>query len=337
MKYKISLFMRKPEKGRHFSLENIYFDLFKSFKHKNLLIEYKVSPFVSKGFVNRILICIWAYFNQGDLNHISGDINYISIFLKKKKTINSIQDCYSMKRLNNFQRFIYLYFWIKIPYFLSEKIIVSSKKIKDEISHYIKDYKKKKIEIINHFISKKFKNKPKRNLSKVPKILIVGSSENKNIFNMVSSLNKINCEIIIIGKISSKIEYLLEANCLKYKSYVSLSQKKVVQHYINSDILLYVSNYEGFGLPILEAQSVGRPVITSNLEPMKFVAGKGALLVNPKNINQISIAIKKVLTNKKTRLLLIKKGHENIKRFNKQEILQKHIKIYKNILKISDQ
>ena len=154
---------------------------------------------------------------------------------------------------------------------------------------------------------------------------------------MVSSLKKINCEIIIIGKISSKIEYLLEANCLKYKSYVSLSQKKVVQHYINSDILLYVSNYEGFGLPILEAQSVGRPVITSNLEPMKFVAGKGALLVNPKNINQISIAIKKVLTNKKTRLLLIKKGHENIKRFNKQEILQKHIKIYKNILKISDQ
>ena len=130
---------------------------------------------------------------------------------------------------------------------------------------------------------------------------------------------------------------MLEANCLKYKSYVSLSQKKVVQHYINSDILLYVSNYEGFGLPILEAQSVGRPVITSNLEPMKFVAGKGALLVNPKNINQISIAIKKVLTNKKTRLLLIKKGHENIKRFNKQEILQKHIKIYKNILKISDQ
>jgi len=80
MKYKISLFMRKPIKGRNFSLENIYFDLFKSFKHKNLLIEYKVSPFVSKGIFNRILICIWAYFNQGDLNHISGDINFISIF-----------------------------------------------------------------------------------------------------------------------------------------------------------------------------------------------------------------------------------------------------------------
>lgn len=337
MKYKISLFMRKPFKGRHFSLENIYFDLFKKFKHKKLQIEFKVSPFVSKGIFNRILICIWAYFNQGDLNHISGDINFLSIFLSKKKTINTIHDCYSMKRLSYFKKYIYLFFWIKIPFFKSKKIITVSHKTKQELLNYVKGDSENKISVIDNFISGKFIKSFKRKINKTAKILVIGTSENKNINNIIISLKKIKCEVIIIGKLNNDIESLLKKNFINYKNFISLSQKKIIEHYIDSDLLLYVSTYEGFGLPILEAQSIGRAVITSNLEPMKFVAGKGALLVNPKNVDQISNAIKKILTNKKIRLSLIKKGHENIKRFNKQEILQKHIIIYKNILNISDQ
>ena len=58
-------------------------------------------------------------------------------------------------------------------------------------------------------------------------------------------------------------------------------------------MLLFPSNYEGFGVPILEAQSIGRPVITSKFQPTKNVAGNAAIFVNlcataskngPKNI-----------------------------------------------------
>ena len=49
----------------------------------------KIYSFESKGIINRIYV-IWAVFNQGDVNHITGDINFISLLLSKKKTINTI-------------------------------------------------------------------------------------------------------------------------------------------------------------------------------------------------------------------------------------------------------
>ena len=334
MKYKINLFMRKPLDGQHFSLENIYSNLFKKFKHESFEIEFKICPVVSKGIFNRIFLCVWAFFNQGDLNHISGDINFISIFLNKRKTINTIHDCYSMKRLTNFKKIIYLFLWIKIPFLKSKKIITGSHKTKEELLNYFKNDNENKIKVINNFISENFIKSPKKKINKIPKILIIGTSKNKNIYNIIKSLKKIKCEVIIIGKLSNEIESLLKKNLINFKNFNSLPQRKIVQFYINSDILLYPSTYEGFGLPILEAQSVGRAVVTSNLEPMKFVAGKGALLVNPKNIKQISKAIQKILLNNEFRLTLIQKGYDNVKRFTKDKILKKHLEIYKEILNI---
>ena len=55
-----------------------------------------------------------------------------------------------------------------------------------------------------------------------------------------------------------------------------------------------VSKYEGFGMPILEAQASGMAVITSNIEPLKTVAGKQSILVNPNKPNEIKKKNKKV-------------------------------------------
>ena len=96
--------------------------------------------------------------------------------------------------------------------------------------------------------------------------------------------------------------------------------------------MLFASKYEGFGIPILEAQSVGRPVITSNLDPMNFIAGKGAYLVNPNNPRNINLGIKKIINNKHLRTKLIKEGFKNTKRFDKSKIIKKHNNLYKNIL-----
>ena len=70
--------MRKPIKGKHFSLENFYYELFKKSNYKNIKIEFKICPLESRGILRRIYLCIWAFFNQGSINHISGDINFIS-------------------------------------------------------------------------------------------------------------------------------------------------------------------------------------------------------------------------------------------------------------------
>ena len=138
--------------------------------------------------------------------------------------------------------------------------------------------------------------------------------------------------MIIIGKLTNEIFEKLKKNKLNYENYISASKNKLVNEYKKSDLLLYPSNYEGFGIPIIEAQSIGRAVITSNLEPMITVAGKGALFVNPKNIKEISKSVKLIIKNQKLRNLLIDKGFQNIKRFKKETILNKHLIIYKNVI-----
>ena len=135
VKKKIHLFMRKPIKGLHFSTENFYFELFKNFNDRNFEIEFKICPLISRGIFNRVYLCLWAFFNQGSINHICGDINFISIFMNKKKTINTFLDFYSMRRLKGLKKLIYYIFWVIIPFFKSRKVITISKKTFNELKY----------------------------------------------------------------------------------------------------------------------------------------------------------------------------------------------------------
>ncbi|MFZ5392219.1 MAG: glycosyltransferase family 4 protein [Patescibacteria group bacterium] len=77
-----------------------------------------------------------------------------------------------------------------------------------------------------------------------------------------------------------------------------------------------VSRYEGFGLPILEAMSVGTPVVTSNNSSLSEVAGEAVVLVDPDNVEEIASGIQKVLSDKVLADSLVKKGMERIKLFD---------------------
>ena len=169
-KKKIHLFFRILFRSTNFSVENWYLELIKKFKSKDIEFKIKTCPFESKNILNRTLNIIWAFFNQGDVNHITGDINFNSLL------------------------------------------------------------------------------------------------------------------------------------------------------------------YEGFGMPIIEAQAVGRPVITSNLNPMNFVGGNAVLYVKPRSDKSIRNGIIKLISKKNLRDKLINNGFKNIKRFNKNEILQKLLNCYYNIL-----
>jgi len=73
--------------------------------------------------------------------------------------------------------------------------------------------------------------------------------------------------------------------------------------------LTYVSYFEGFGIPIIEAFACGTPVITSTTTSMPEVAGDAALLVDPFSVNSICQAMKEVSENSTLRTNLIKKGY----------------------------
>lgn len=101
--------------------------------------------------------------------------------------------------------------------------------------------------------------------------------------------------------------------------------------YSLGDVFLMQSLYEGFGMPILEAQACCIPVITSNISSMPEVAGDGALYVDPNDPQETATAIKK-LEDQDFRDNLIKKGLQNSKKFSWDKTAEETIKIYEKVI-----
>jgi glycosyltransferase involved in cell wall biosynthesis len=96
-------------------------------------------------------------------------------------------------------------------------------------------------------------------------------------------------------------------------------------------MVVFASLYEGFGLPILEAQAMGRPVIASNCGAMREAAGEGALLVDPYSVEAIREAVLRVKNEPGLREELIAKGLRNAAKFSADAVALKYAQIYKNL------
>ena len=86
-------------------------------------------------------------------------------------------------------------------------------------------------------ISKKFKFLKKK-IKKVPQVLIIGTSLNKNISNSLYSLQNIICKLVIVGNLNQKYINLLKNLEIQYKNYAGVSNSGIIKIYKDSDILL---------------------------------------------------------------------------------------------------
>jgi len=111
-----------------------------------------------------------------------------------------------------------------------------------------------------------------------------------------------------------------------------IPEKDMVALHASALCLAYPSLYEGFGLPIIKSFKVGTPVITSNNSSLKEIATKGALLVDPESVDQISHAIKKIVNSQKLRTKLSQQGIELAKNFSWIKTAQQTLQIYNSLI-----
>ena len=176
-----------------------------------------------------------------------------------------------------------------------------------------------------------FKYYPKEFNNKKPVILQIGTGSHKNVDRLIKALKGISCHLSVIGVLSDEQKRLLNDGKIGYSNAINISNEAIIKKYQEADILSFVSTYEGFGMPIVEAQIVGRPVITSNLSSMPEVAGFAALLVDPYNVEAIRKGILKIILDHKYRNNLIEKGRENAKRFSADTLAQQYVEIYREM------
>jgi glycosyltransferase involved in cell wall biosynthesis len=93
-------------------------------------------------------------------------------------------------------------------------------------------------------------------------------------------------------------------------------------------VMVFLSLYEGFGLPIIESMAAGTPVITSNISSMPEIAGNAAVLVNPLKLDEISDSLQKIIRDSDFRNQLINLGTENAKKYSWDQSGEKLIDLF---------
>jgi glycosyltransferase involved in cell wall biosynthesis len=111
----------------------------------------------------------------------------------------------------------------------------------------------------------------------------------------------------------------------------NLTLNELVQVYQESDLVAFVSTYEGFGMPIIEANATGRAVVSSNTTSMPEVAGNAACLVDPFDAQSIRTGIERVIHDTAYRNALIENGYRNAARFTSEVIGQAYLDIYEEM------
>ena len=164
-------------------------------------------------------------------------------------------------------------------------------------------------------------------------ILALGTREpRKNFARVISAFEQLennNQQLAIVGKYGWGKEVKTPNSKIKILGYVP--DEDLPSLYSGAKVFVYPSLYEGFGMPVVEAQACGCPVITSNTSSLPEAAGEGAILVDPKNDQQIVQAIKKITTDQNLRKRLINRGIRNAKRFSWLETAKGVLAIIENL------
>lgn len=259
-----------------------------------------------------------------DIIHITGDVYYLLFFLRKFKVITTVHD---LGFFTNYKLSFYtitrFLFWI-FPLRFSNRLTFISEKSKEEALRLLPSICNK-LDVVadpydTAFIFNK-KEKPQQHF----KILHVGTKPNKNLDRVIEAIRNLDCELHIIGELTDNNISALQNNNILFKNEKNISDEELVKAYKDTDVVSFPSLYEGFGLPIIEAQATGRPVVTSDLEPMRTIAGKGAILVDPHNIESITEGFKEAVNNYESTVCA---GLNNVKQYRVERVAESYVCIY---------
>jgi len=231
----------------------------------------------------------------------------------------------------------------------AHKIIAISEQTRDDIIRWFQ-VKPDKIKVVYQSVSPVFFEKQEteklRLKYKLPNrfILSVGSLEpRKNQLAILKAITaeKLDIPVVFVGKHTSyftKMKQFIEANGLTQQVFFlpHISDEELAGLYQMAKLSVYISFFEGFGLPVIEAMASGCPVITSNVSCLPETAGNAALLCAPGDVAGLGKNIRLILENEEERKNLIFKGNERAAKFHPQLFAGKMIDLYASVLKRSD-
>jgi glycosyltransferase involved in cell wall biosynthesis len=291
-------------------------------------IEKVELPFTSRGIFSILFNLIFLTRFKKGLFHITGDVHYAILALPKDRTILTIHDLVFLHTYNGLRHRFLKWIFLDLPVKKAKYITTVSEKSKQEILEYT-NCDPQKILVIQNPVDLQFTNiSTHSNPSTPPTILFLGTKPNKNLEISIAALFGLDVHLRIIGELSRKQKEMLSKFNINYSSDFSISPEQLAAEYANADLILFPSTYEGFGLPVIEGFQAGKPVITSNISPMKEVAGDGALLADPTSIASIRGHVIRLLADQKLQAQLVAAGNEKVKKYQPVFIAERYQQLW---------
>ena len=322
--------MRKELPGYH-SIEHL-FRCLEPYILENFEVRTVRVPYMSSGIVQCVRNMAFTARQQADVIHVTGDIHYCALAVRRSKCVLTIHDLCSLQRLKGARRFIFSMLWYSLPLRWAQYVTVISEATRKQLEHTF-PATSGKAQVILNCVDEAFR--VNRGIARAdaekPRVLQVGTGWNKNLERVALAASGLDIHLRIIGALSDEQQSFLRSLDMEWTATGQLTWEEVVREYMNSDILMFASTYEGFGLPIVEAHAVGLPVITSNISPMTEVAGDGALFVDPYDDKEIRSALERLLRSPGLARRLSDLGRRNAERFDAKTVASHYANVYARI------
>ncbi len=267
------------------------------------------------------------------INHITGDINYGILGLFNRISVLTIHDDYPIRTARHgiIDKIYKWFFWIFLPILLSDVTLCISPATLRNIRKYCPS---NKLRLMTHHVVPSIINPKRKPFSKnCPQILQVGTSYQKNLETTLEVLRGLKCNLMVIQKMSEEQKKKADEIGINYSNRYHLPFEEVVKEYDQADVVVFPSLFEGLGVPIYEGQAAGKPVITTDMEPMNWVAGNGAaLLRDPLDVEEYRKVLLRIINDDDYRNNLVEKGIQNAKRFSLNQAVEKYMALYNSLL-----
>lgn len=266
---------------------------------------------------------------------ISPSEAYLLPFLRGKRiiTYHDLGTVFSARnRLYRFMRFLLHIFPSK---YFADQITFVSEQTKRE---YLAATKYKRLERL-HVIYNSYDERliPVENKTQNEKftVLQIGTAKRKNLMSTIHACVGLPIRLNIIGKLTDEYLGALSRYNIDYKNSFDISYEKIVECYNQCDIVCFPSFYEGFGIPLIEANVMQKPIIAGDIPVLHEIGDDAALFVNPKSVEEIRDAIISLMTDSALREKYIQAGITNAKKYGHRYIANEYYQIYSKSLNTS--
>ena len=328
MTTRILFIERKP--SLFVSIEKVFRSIASSLDRERFSYAFQQASY-SNDLVSVVKNLLFFRTEPADIFHVTGHTHYLALLLPVERTVLTIHDLGFLHTRRGIRRYILKKLLLDWPVKRLKYVTAVSEATKSEIIQNLPSAASKIRVIANPVGDQYVNNAPKEFNATCPVILQLGTMDNKNVPNLIRSLDGIDCKLRIIGPLSDKIKNALEHSNIDLENIEKLDDDEIVEAYREADIIAFCSTFEGFGLPIIEGQAMQKPVVTSNISPMLEVAGYAAEFVDPHDTASIRTGIRSIIEDPENRARLIELGVKNAKRFDAKAIALMYAELYDEV------